>query len=215
MQNSLSSFTSICAPVLLTQMKPAAHSGNSAVGGLSVCRFSIFSVCTKKEKQQPALLLSLLFFFFNWRKKFGSTCRRGRKKAADLSFLRCSRPNGWTAGGYLIVTRWVCCAQHPGRGWHFSCPKGHTEWVVYQPHGIYASLGQFVTNRCNSLVNLPRCFVFLRGSDCWGDFSAPPPSPSGSANANSSVFIYLFLSWLVTCKDKAVARQPNAVDRAF
>lgn len=72
--------------------------------------------------------------------------------AADLSFPHSARADGRTGSDYLIVTSSMCSAQHPERGWHFSCPKGHAEWAVYQWGGIYASLGRLVTNRCCSLA---------------------------------------------------------------
>lgn len=140
------------------------HSG--AVSCWLLCRFWTFVggfmfACKQQRIKQEALLIRTAL---ECSVALGCTERLMRfPSTADLSFPCLVRSRSTNESDYLIVTSSVCGTQHPerlGGCWHFSCPKGHADWVMYQSGGIYASLGQLVTNRCKSSATLISLVVF-------------------------------------------------------
>lgn len=112
-----------------------------------LCRFSVTWVFIFAYKTRCMCLVIRT-------RKFSSRLRCGVSvkyfSFRSMSVISTFGSGRQTASDYLMVTSSMWSTQHPERGWHFCCPKGHAKWAMYQWGSIYASLGQLVTNRCNS-----------------------------------------------------------------
>ena len=150
MRKSLSSLTSLCVHrCLCCWCRPSQQCTCVTVCWCS-CRFAAVEFVCWHEKRKNK---RHLYFVIRTRSlERGFTVGRAEKSVWYVFLPHPARAARWTGSDYSIVTSSMCSAQHAERGWHFSCPKGHAEWVMYQWGGIYASLLWLVANRCNSLA---------------------------------------------------------------